>query len=58
MIIYFLSYSVSAQEDAVEDEVVDDSKIETDEEPAAEEETAPTGKVRFIFLFSIKFDLR
>jgi len=35
---------VSAQEDAVEDEVVDDSKIETDEEPAAEEETAPTGK--------------
>ena len=37
---------VSAQEDPIEDEVVDDSKIETDEEPAAEEDTATTGKVR------------
>lgn len=35
---------VSAQEDPIEDEVVDDSKIETDEEPAAEEDTATTGK--------------
>jgi len=38
---------VSAQEDAVEDEVVtedaDDSKVEADEEPVVEE-TAPTGK--------------
>ena len=47
----FLFSSVSAQEDAVEDEVVteegEDSKVEAEEEEPAAEETSPTGKVSF-----------
>jgi len=50
---YFL-FLVSAQEDPVEDEIVtegEDSKVESDDEREATEETVAAGKVRLQFLF-------